>query len=329
MSGYRGKYNSYYSERKKEIRNNNRKQATVSKAIALSTLKSTEITNYGRIIFDNYEISKNGTLCAICNEKKPPVCKYDTLISGRYMLPSLYDLYLDINKEKVFKKKCEIIINWCKNNTFPYNINLLYSSCIDESARKFSKKIIEKLCIFKAKDFIHDLNWWGSRLELYFAIEDVIEYNKLDKVRNRLIIDGNYDYLKVIDEMNDNQAMDYIKTNQFLFYRTVTVNMPPIKIRSYYDDDNKFSLFPVCNSIFDIAYFALQRLICDVNFSIDNSNDVINKNSKMVLCPACHKHFFKKGKRQIYCTKPECQRERKKINKRNFDSRKKDKSNNN
>lgn len=85
---------------------------------------------------------------------------------------------------------------------------------------------------------------------------------------------------------------------------------PDFKMGLMLDNNNKLNLRAKIESVFDICR--------------TYSNSVVfNSKTKILRCLVCKDVFTKESSRQIYCGKIECEAEQKRINKRNFDNRKK------
>lgn len=321
MGEFRGKYQSGGNKSKRI------KELKLNKLMALPTIQSTSKTSYSRVIFKKYKIVNDKYIVGVFDENDKPKTYFDNKIAGQYILPSLYDLYLDINHIRDAKEINKLIINWCKSVSYPYYINRLNATCNGE-INKYTKRVINIDSKFEIRKFLFDLDNICSRLELYLALEDVYIHNNLNKLKSNHYGTISKNIFDIIDGMPDKNAIKFLKNNAPIFKYQVIGNIPPINIFTRLNKNSNYELSVSYSNVFEIANFAFQRMLCDINIAVDETNSVINSNSKLVKCPSCGRHFIKSSNRQIYCGQNECEKVRKKINKRNYDARKKTSQNN-
>ena len=87
--------------------------------------------------------------------------------------------------------------------------------------------------------------------------------------------------------------------------------MPEFRVRVKADPrTERMVLAAEVNSVFDIAWFVLARLItsCGQRVKQEASAEGTPKELAVVICPSCGKAFARRSNRQQFCTKEECRK---------------------
>ena len=63
-------------------------------------------------------------------------------------------------------------------------------------------------------------------------------------------------------------------------------------------------------SVFDIAWYTLARLVADVVPLVDEDLNYFDLQDSIFICMACGEYFVRHSGRQRYCNNPSCQAER-------------------
>ena len=101
---------------------------------------------------------------------------------------------------------------------------------------------------------------------------------------------------------------------------------PDFRMRLKKNPRNKRIVYAAdVNSIFDIAWFTLSRLVADdaPPEDIDYDADFNTPSGTILSCLSCGSFFIRKHNRQLYCMNSDCQAARKRKNRRDCDARKK------
>lgn len=77
-------------------------------------------------------------------------------------------------------------------------------------------------------------------------------------------------------------------------------------------------------SVFDLGWYTLSRCVADDAPKEDDDPDSMFREGSILACLNCGDYFVRKGPRQQYCDKYECQAARKRKNRRDCDARKRE-----
>lgn len=290
-------------------------------------------------------------------EEKPKKVK-DAKLVGEEMLLSLNRLYKEINYPADNKvNSYRAIAKWCIEWTHPYNIDELMSELMqfnevvaaakDEVVPTVEVMVSEKLTMeellrskenntpkpsraeiihkeearieqmarFRVDDFIYDLAKLCRTFQMHLALKQVMEEGiddaALKVAREGRYYDGFNFFERFRESGQDIEALGDIYEGLF----------PDISMKMFFDKkEEKFSLVPVVNSVFDIGWFILAAL-SGIGGGILNGKNVPKP---IKFCKACGTEIVAYGG-QKYCTTIECQRKRKSENTRECRARKKSK----
>jgi hypothetical protein len=123
--------------------------------------------------------------------------------------------------------------------------------------------------------------------------------------------EGEFDY-------NNNPFYDY---NELM--NTLVDFIPEFNMKLKFSPvTNRFEFSADVDSVFDIAWYTLARMISE-DPALENRNKQDERpEGIMICCRHCGKFLIRKGKRQEFCTSPECQKARKARNQKDFRKRK-------
>jgi hypothetical protein len=253
-------------------------------------------------------------------------------LSAQNILIRLYNLSLEIipiedNEVMVAKK----IIKWCSDNIHPYNINKIYDSIpnIDDfhkevkdlyiSPRSWYEGKVEKaleLAEINLFDFLKDLRRLHELVKTYYGIFSFQDGDSkiIEELKTVLQYESQWNRLakKILEEKKISK--DTLKK--------FAESIPDVQLSVKFDENkNSFYIGPKFDSIFDIATYALIRLVITNAPNMDDTD--IRKT--LFVCQACGKIGVKTGNRQKYCDIDSCQNVRNSRKTARSKKRKKDK----
>lgn len=299
----------------------------------------------------DYDIS--GAMIYPAKVNAIPVVDMELGLTGKSLIVSLCNLYDEINFKNdgsVYSDYVSLIMDWCKHYFHPYNIETLYEKYRDlkpyekEGDRQEAPELIDG--VFKVDDFMHDLR---DFYQVYTFVEAFFEclngkpelaYNlykegayydnlpffeeyKLTSTYDKYVEDSNMDVVEAMQEANKHEHIHKNSLEEFRrlvikdkknIYRTITEWIPDLEVSLVYEyERNQCEYLAKVNSIFDICYYTLGRLIA-VNAPTDDENTENYSDywdgQKILICSNCGKRFIVKRGTAKYCDDPNCQRAR-------------------
>lgn len=285
-------------------------------------------------------------VCKLGNEPTFPI---DDSLTGRGLLISLCNLAKAIDSFENETPKEQLIIKWCLENMHPYNIDFIYSELTENfDINTVDADFVEKDGIFEIERFMKDLEKLYNAVRFYVALEgilfaeDDIAYNiykegkyfesysyfekykyaepdvpdevigeatNADELLKSMMctqkyiieqpLEGNFDY-------NHNPYDDYDELRSKLVEFIPEFNMK-LKLNT---STGKFEFSADVDSVFDIAWYTLARMISEDPALENRGNEESRPEGIMICCRNCGKFIIRKSNRQEYCDAEECQKAR-------------------
>jgi len=277
-----------------------------------------------------------------------PNLDIDLGLTGKKLIVSLCNLAEEINfKGYVTEtKRADLIMNWCKEYFHPYNIESLYEKYRElekgEKDRKYYQEWTDG--VFKVDDFIDDLAQLYSVFTYVYAFleclngnpEPALNYYKngqffstvpwfadystemrVDKYNidpnwndiKRGIKDAEHSHMHINSKEEFRKAVVKDKIN---IYKKILDMIPEIKLSLNYDiQRDKCELVANIESIFDICYYTIARLVASNAPSEDENTDRYTSydlGEQISYCEICGKMYIKTGNNQKCCGSDACKR---------------------
>lgn len=335
---------------------------------------------YKKVVYSNYEYALTDEGAIIRPTVSEPVInpQEDYDLTGEALLVELCNLARDINKYDVDntlpaenkksirdaqRKGCvDSIIDWCKNNMHPYDIEDLFEKYHVE--KKEEKTIIYNDGYdgtFKLSDFMKELSYVYAVFTAYYAFIDAINGNPTTAYNlyeegiyfDTLDIFEKYKTTTTYDEYEEDPSWDIVKAmqeankhehtrqNSIDEFRKAIIKdkdeiltflsamIPDLKMCLIYK--NSKAVFTAnINSVFDICWYTLSRFIAtnsgspDLDLSIDTEDF---RSTHIGVCRSCGRYMEMKSNRQLYCKRDDCQRDRNRRKQKDFQQRKRENAN--
>lgn len=270
----------------------------------------------------------------------------DLGLTGKKLIVSLCNLAEEINFKEYHNdvEVASLVMNWCKEYFHPYNIESLYEKYRElergENDRKYYQEWTDG--VFNLNTFIDDLAQLYSVFTYIYAFLECLNGNpefalNYDK-------SGHYfhtvpwfaDYMARIDvekydidpswddiiraikdsehsKMHLNTKEEFRKAvvaDKANIYKKIENMIPEIKIRLNYDiDRKKCELVANVESIFDICYYSIARLLAANAPSEDPNTDkysVYDLGESVSFCEVCGRMYIKSGNNQKCCGDEAC-----------------------
>jgi hypothetical protein len=284
--------------------------------------------------FKSYDLrydKKDYCAFPVCKPGMEPEFPVDDALTGKGLLISLCNLAKEINSFETTKPKDKLIVTWCIENMHPYSIDFIYSELAENfDINTIDAEVVARDGIFEIETFMKDLGKLYDAARFYVALEAILDAD--DKTADNLYKEGryfeNYNYFErykharpeipdeIFTDKTSRKAYDELM-NTFVDY------IPNFNMKLKFSPvTNRFDFSADVNSVFDIAWYTLARMISeDPAFENRNKQDE-RPESILICCRHCGKFLIRKGKRQEFCTSPECQKARKARNQKDFRKRK-------
>lgn len=270
-----------------------------------------------------------------------PYIDFDSLLLDEPTALSSKDLFFSLME--LYNKICTLndeditiaILDWCKTNTHPYNIDALYELLVpaDGSIGTFSQEAAE-LSKISVTQFKQDLIQLATHFNFAFSPEKI---GTDSQIAMNLYKDygtwAEYDYF----EENREKAIKLARTapenatgiftkimyhDYESFLPLLAKNFKPQTLQIKYDRNNRQLIHILSvNSVFDIAWFVFSKFITeDTKYNefsdahyfddFEDEDDHNNSLSNITRCPICRDYISRSHNRK-YCNKPACQAARK------------------
>lgn len=312
----------------------------------------TEIGGVGEMIYHNvrfpgYRVETEGAETVVYPKVSPStamVAKTDYAMTGQKLLASLCNLYKKINDPScnLEKSYIDLIMDWCRVNTHPYQIDTLYDEIHEEGFDINTVAwFLEKDGIFTINDFINDLSKLSNTFELYYALDQLQNGN--DYPARHLYYEGRFEdglsffekYKGLLEDETPIKYFDkYLQEGELTFVKNPLDDydmllqrllscFPDFRMRLKINPRDGRVLFSAdVQSVFDIAWYTLSRLVADDAPPKDVDNEYDRPEGAILSCLCCGDFFIRRTSRHLYCDNPNCQAERKRKNRRDCDARK-------
>lgn len=287
-----------------------------------------------------------GAIIYPLNPYEAPTLDYDLGLTGKKLIVSLCNLAEELNfKGSISEIQAgHMIKEWCKEYFHPYDIEVLYEKYRNlekgEENRTFYSEWTDG--VFKVDDFINDLgNLYCTFMYVYSFLEclngnpePAMSYQKFGNYFDTFPYFADYVSTMIIDKYevdpkwNDIQRARkdaehghmHINTKEEFrqavikdkgnIYKKILEMFPEIKMSLHYDFQRKRCEFVAnINSIFDICYYTIARLLAANAPSEDPNTDkysVYDLGESVSFCEICEKMFIKSGNNQKCCGDDAC-----------------------
>lgn len=331
----------------------------------IDILEANTVGGIGQLIYHlfrfedyEYDYDRNNQLIVrpICKKDCYPEICTDDFPTGANLFVSVYNLAQKINATASKKECAELIVDWCKNNVHPYNIDYIYDGLLDNEYNfKGGNIFLENDAVFSIDSFMYDLEKFYNAATFNYAFEQMCLGNDdvalalsnpgkqfsglplFEKFRYNPNQFPKVDYSSAKGDLLKEMQLDSAMRNQinvsedfvrvpFDYYEqlqeTLMEMIPDFRIRLKINHKTRKAVFAAdINSIFDICMYTLARKISD-DVAPEERTDFTNEYKGIVIsCPFCGDAFVRKSNRAVTCGKEECNKARKRMNKQN--SRKK------
>lgn len=297
----------------------------------------------------------------ICKPGYEPTFPTDESVSGKGLLVSLCNLAKQIDDWDNKIPHDQLIIQWCKENMHPYGIDFIYHELTEDGfdISGFDAELAARDGIFSISDFMNDLGKLYITALFYEALEGVWvadEDAAYDLYKEGKFFEG----LPYFERFKKNHSIpdidvssaggDLIKEMKLYreYEQTHPMEQPPDgqfatepfdeyeELRDRLIDripnfnmrlkvnpkTNRIEFSADVNSVFDIAWFTLARMISEDPAPEDKGQTDERPEGIMICCRHCGDFLIRRNGRQEYCDKPDCQKARNAKNQREFRRRK-------
>lgn len=329
-----------------------------------------EIGGVGQLVYHlirfgeyKFEFDANGNQIVLPDfqEKKMPDTKGQNTCTGKEILMSLCNLAKQVDDFDNEIPCKDLIIDWCRKYSHPYNIDFIHSEINDKNFDIATDYfLLEKDGRFTIDEFMQDLGKLYNAMRFYMALEGVFvgEENNAYKLYSQgrffegLPFFEKYKYfLPKMDIDYSSAKGDLLKEMQleseyleahpmeelpegvfaqepfddYERLRDALMDIiPDFKMRLKLDAaSNKMVFSADINSVFNLAWYTLARMLTEDVVPEEKGSEPERPEGVMICCRKCGDFFIRKSNRQEFCTKPECQKTRNAKNQQNFRNRKK------
>lgn len=252
----------------------------------------------------------------------------DDKLTGQELLTSICNLYHKMNDpgEKIDRNR-ELIV-WCRENVHPYDIDSLCALAEELEPGTDASTLIQHDAIFEPEKFIDDMCEVGRVFDYAFALIEIKENGNTVPARRQYyegrICDGFPFFEKYRDIEDDDKYVESVLDDFSEHTERLIDLIPDFRMRLKLDRDSGKVMYGAdVESVFDICWYTLSRIIADVAPRADQNPDELFSQGKILSCLACGKFFVRHSSRQLYCDNPSCQAERNRRNRRASYARKK------
>jgi len=297
----------------------------------------------------------------VCRPGYEPDFPANDSVSGKGLLVSLCNLARQIDDWDNKIPYDQLIIQWCKENMHPYNIDFVYGELTEDSfdITGYDAELAARDSIFAINDFMKDLGALYTTALFYEALEGICVANEdaaYDLYREGKYFEGLpfFESFKGIHSMPDVDVSQaggsLVKEMQIYaeYRKSHPEEQPPDGqfVTEPYDDygnllnklieripdfnmrlkinpkTNRIEFSADVNSVFDIAWFTLARMISEDPAPENKGKSEDRAEDIMICCRHCGAFLIRRNGRQEYCDKPDCQKARNAKNQREFRRRK-------
>ena len=249
-------------------------------------------------------------------------------LTGQELLVSLCNLFHEMNDPEGNVDRYKKIVEWCVDNIHPYDIDALCITAEEMEPGTEQSTAMQMEGRFDPKDFINDLCRLGTTFDFAYALTEIKENGNVTPARELYyegrLCDGlpffeTYRWIDDDEEYREKVMNEYDKHTE-----TLIDILPDFRMRLKLDRESGKVMYGAdVQSVFDICWYTLSRIIADVAPPADQDMDYMYSQGKILSCLACGSFFVRHSSRQLYCDNPNCQAERNRRNRRASYARKK------
>jgi len=283
--------------------------------------------------------------------------------SGKQLFEALYNLGLHINDLSSTEAFDQQIIEFCKTVCHPYYIDELYATMTHPTFDySHEGQMLENGAMFSVSDFMRDLGSFYNAAQFYFAFKDVCSGDgekAFNLAQEGKFFEGLPFFEKYKNEENFREykiEYDTGKTPQEIYAKMLAEAekeephprgditwfveepadhdeeiqdilidiIPDFRMRLKRNPKNNQVVFAAdVNSVFDIAWYTLGRMITDFGPLEEGGRERDLSDGTLVTCPCCGEAFIRRNNRQQYCMKEECQKAHNALRQRRYREKKK------
>ena len=246
----------------------------------------------------------------------------DYNLTGQELLVSLCNLFQEMNKPKNHIDTRRRIIQWCRENVHPYDIDFLYELATSLDPGTVASWQLQEEARFEPEDFIHDLGNLATAYSYGFALSQLRHLGNTKPARE-LFYEGRLrDGLPFFEQYRSIESdSEYVMavTADYKEHLIILIDLfPDFRMRLKLDDKTGKIMYGAdVKSVFDIAWYSFSRMVADVAPPEDEDlNYMMDSQGKIMSCLCCGKFFVRHSSRQLYCKDSNCQAERNRKNRR-------------
>ncbi len=297
----------------------------------------------------------------VCKPGYEPAFPTDDSLSGKGLLVSLCNLARQIDDWDNKIPYDQLIIHWCKENMHPYRIDFVYRELTEEGfdIMGYDAELAARDGIFSINDFMKDLEKLYTTALFYEALEGICVADedtacslyKEGKYFEGLPFFESFKNIQVMPDIDVSPAggnlvkemelyAEYQKSHpakqpldgQFAeepydnygeLLDKLIERIPDFNMRLKVNPKtNRIEFSADVNSVFDIAWFTLARMISEDPAPEKKGQPDDRSEGIMICCRHCGDFLIRRNGRQEYCDKPDCQKARNAKNQREFRRRK-------
>ncbi|MBQ0071937.1 MAG: hypothetical protein KBS81_08845 [Spirochaetales bacterium] len=272
---------------------------------------------YTSVRFSGYELAydPDGTefIRPILDDEHRPVVKKDYDLKGHVLLYELANLYKRINSWEDPVDSRKAVMDWCSSHIHPFNTIELADACrtldgLDDNTIRIDGS-------FTFDEFMDKL----SRLSCTLFYHHALRSARLDRdtsLARMMYYEGrfheNYPFFERYRNLEDDEYLARLDEDYPSHLRNLLDCVPPFEMTLQVNEDSgRVGMYAHIDTLFDICWFALSRIIATDAPPEDSDDDgPLHTNKPYICCKACGTYLVKTGIRQQYCGNPDCQRVR-------------------
>lgn len=319
---------------------------------------------YHSLAFSDYYIGqdKDGQWLAypVWNKENPLKVYSKGELTGYNILTSLCNLAkrIDDFSEKSYM---ELIIEWCKENMHPYQMDHLYKAVTADGFDKdgVDGEVVLRDSIFSFEDFMSDLGKLYNAARFYMALEGIVlernrkAYNLYSEGRHfesdwifekykrengtpdvdlssakgdllaEMMLCAEYDKENPIKVSDNGDFMcdPYVDYSELQDW--LITYIPDIQISLKVNPKNcRYYLSADVKSVFDIAWYTFARMLTEEPEPYLKGDEPERPEGIMICCKHCGRFIIRTSGHQQYCSNKECQKVRNALNQKEYRRRK-------
>ncbi|MBQ8541811.1 MAG: hypothetical protein IJ435_10130 [Clostridia bacterium] len=319
---------------------------------------------YHSLAFSDYYVGQDndGQWLAypVWNKENPLKVYSKGNLTGYDILTSLCNLArrIDDFSEKSYT---ELIVEWCRENMHPYQIEHLYKTVTADGFDKdgVDGDLVLRDSIFSFEDFMSDLGKLYNAARFYMALEGIVlerntkAYNLyaegrhfesfpfFEKYKHRSIApdvnlsSANGDLLEEMKfyaeyereqmvESSDNGDFETDPYDDYTYLQRLLVEcIPDFCLRLKVEPkSSRYKLYLDVKSVFDIAWYTFARMLTEEPEPYLKGDEPERPEGIMISCKHCGQFIIRTAGHQQYCSNKECQKVRNALNQKEYRRRK-------